>query len=754
MAASRVALVIALVVLLGSAAATDFLAEGFDAAWSNATDDPGPALDDVAWSVPLGLRPIAVFLARGDVFVMTVPTDDEGVTPSTLWRLDGETGEPLPIFELEPRFATHATPKINVTGSPTGFGFWDRPWTITGDGRAWYVPYFGDVYAIPFDGGEPLWKVPLPRFLPSRWTDDCEGIVATPDAIYVACFEGSNVPLEYINYVVALSPDTGAEIWRWVLDARTNAIEAEPPGGLPPCYAVAGIGCQAPELSALFGLSTFGSTVAVTEFVMAGSGAAAFRVWGVDAVSGQARWRAEVPPTEGFNDQDAGTCLEEDRGNPNSALCPLDLVYQPPTPTGDEGAAFVKLGASLSELNAGNGLPVWSEVLGQEDTNPGSQGSLARRGRSVYAASHQTLYRFDDRQLQSGWPRVVDTQSAIVPNGILLARETLFVRTYSNTTGDALLSVDAASGETRWLHAFGSGIGAGRSEMLTAISGERIAFVSRDGNVTLLGRTSASPTLDARVEDDHPAVGAKVVIDASRGSPGRGGPTTRYRVDWGDGDVTPWQPEPRFTHAFSEAGDRTVRVQAGNEANQTTSHVLTLHVGATRASFLAEQFAPGNQDRTFFLIGIFASALISGAGVMRVRRRRSLVRRELDAIDREFAATRTKPSECERLLQERATRAEALFKAGRIDEGQMGVLRDRTARLLKDLRVSIVDDELGFLPVRIANVMRAMLADGRVSKWERSHVLEALERDTTLTDEYKTRVRARVAEWFERDAQR
>lgn len=123
-------------------------------------------------------------------------------------------------------------------------------------------------------------------------------------------------------------------------------------------------------------------------------------------------------------------------------------------------------------------------------------------------------------------------------------------------------------------------------------------------------------------------------------------------------------------------------------------------------------------------------------------------------MEAEYKASHGKPIECERLLTERAARAEALFRAGRIDEGQMGVLRDRAARLMKDLRVSILDDELGFLPVRIANVMRAMLADGRVSKWERSHVLDAIGRDETMTTEYKARVKARVEEWFERDARR
>lgn len=101
---------------------------------------------------------------------------------------------------------------------------------------------------------------------------------------------------------------------------------------------------------------------------------------------------------------------------------------------------------------------------------------------------------------------------------------------------------------------------------------------------------------------------------------------------------------------------------------------------------------------------------------------------------------------------ERKAHCRGLLMDGKLDEAQFAVLESRVSELARDLRVSALDDRFDFLPYGLVKSLRDMLADGRVSAWERKHVVRALDEDDVLTKAQKKKVRDLVDGWFRRDA--
>lgn len=376
---------------------------------------------------------------------------------------------------------------------------------------------------------------------------------------------------------------------------------------------------------------------------------------------------------------------------------------------------------------------------------------IALASERVFAATDTALASFT-RAGEPVWDVDLPANVMSLALPLLVDDEQLFVFVATDPAAPTrLLVLDADNGRRLWEHAFDGAV-----LRLGAGPGVLAALVERaDGTVLLeiVGETGASIRFDARASDAYPRAGELVRVELDGLAAGVGGAAVRFRADWGDGELTEWQTSPVLEHGYTSVGDHVAYVFAANDAGQVSSRAIEFHVGRERPqNFLQQQFSSENQERTFFLLGLLITAVFAAFGLLRVRRRRGTLARELAAVERVHEMTRANPMECERALAERRTHARALLVDGRLDDGQFAVLERRIDELARAVRTAGIERELAFLTVGMANALRGMLADGRIERWERDHFLEALARDDHLTPEQKEKVRARIDAWFERDA--
>lgn len=288
-----------------------------------------------------------------------------------------------------------------------------------------------------------------------------------------------------------------------------------------------------------------------------------------------------------------------------------------------------------------------------------------------------------------------------------------------------------------------------------SVAGEALAMRTHPDTILVLGSVPASIQLAIGRPDAYPAPGAPARLDLSASRPGAQSPDVEYRVDWGDGETSDWQTSPLFEHVYATPGDREARVQARNPAGQLAIERVVFHVGAPRPvepNLVARAFQTENQDRTFFVLGLALTAGAGALGLLRRQRRRSLLARELAALDDVVAGARDDPMRLDRALDERRVHARALLLANRLDEGQHSVLVARIDELSRKERLHIADTLLDFLPHRHVKTLRETLKDGRVSSIERAHFLAAVEADADLSPAQKARAREVVERWAEHDA--
>ena len=158
------------------------------------------------------------------------------------------------------------------------------------------------------------------------------------------------------------------------------------------------------------------------------------------------------------------------------------------------------------------------------------------------------------------------------------------------------------------------------------------------------------------------------------------------------------------------------------------------------------------------MLGLALTGAVALAGLLRARRKRGILARELAAVERavELAGSgaRGGAHAVERALDERRTRARGLLADGALDEAQFGVIERRIEEHLRRSRLGAIEDELGFLPMSVGKILRGFLADGVIESWERDTVFRALDQETHLTPEQKERARRLVDEWARSDAGR
>ena len=287
-------------------------------------------------------------------------------------------------------------------------------------------------------------------------------------------------------------------------------------------------------------------------------------------------------------------------------------------------------------------------------------------------------------------------------------------------------------------------------QFLPAADGQ-LLVVDGDGVITVLGRASDALRPAITVSSPYPAVGATVtvVVDAAdRPSP------ERIILSWNDGTIVEVEPGAAVVGQYTEAGPRTLAATAVFEDGRTATSEVVLQVGGVPPADLnplQRAFANENQDLTFGVLGI---AIAVGGGffaLARQRTRRRRVQRELDAIETAYADTHDRPLDCEAALAERKAHVRGLGLDGKLDQSEVLLVERRIEELGQQLRLSSIDERFGFLTVNMARTLREMLADGRISAWEREHFLAALDADTHLTKAQKIKVKRQIEDWFAQD---
>lgn len=402
------------------------------------------------------------------------------------------------------------------------------------------------------------------------------------------------------------------------------------------------------------------------------------------------------------------------------------LVYLDPSVP---GAEVVRLGTEASLSTAFFPSPIW---VGDHVVVPTSGGTY------IHGPNGGTLTRWPGHQ-GAGVLEVLG-----LPTGHVLA---LLAQGAGETTRNELALVDLDDARTVHVLPLPRLGTDARLLPLTDPPG-LLAWDGSSGRAVLLGPAEDSLVPAVSLSTRYPAIDEPVTLTVDGQAP------TRLLVAWGDGAIDPLAPGESASRAYAAPGLRTVRVTAVHEDDRTATREVAVYVGQEpppERNAIETAFARENQDLTFGLLGIALAVTGGLLAVGRTRRRRGILQRELDAIGQTYEHHRGNPGACEVALDERRAHVGAHLAEGRLDEAQVALLERRIDELSRQVRLSVLDERFQFLPHGMVLALRDMLGDGRISSWERQHVLEVLERDEVLTDAQKGRVRTLLDDWFVHD---
>lgn len=719
------AAVLASLLLASTATAAPYLQHEVDAQRTGATNDEGPARLDVAVALTLPSVLAArspILILEGHVYAL-VAGSGEAYAPALLRiGLDDAEIEELLTFDA------------NAS-------------SLASDGERIFVATADALRAYSVASGDEIWATPYPTSDAYASVVTCAPLAVADDDVLAACTPdrfprlpsaepGTAVPMAFAMLV---DRSTGELRWTWEVPLTAD-------GNIPVAGAYPS---PQPQELRLQSAIIVRDRVVVSGIADGGDGllpnphAARLDAYALDRADGSLLWRRSATTT--------------DANAPNAGVQPTN------TPEGalaSDGQLVLHLGFDLRAYDAASGAEQWRLSLrpafqpGRIETPSQFTGSALAfaRGR-IYATAYGHLHALDATQSP---PTAVWTTPLPSPTDWEGTHTVLAVggRAYAAGFNLELFTADAATGRVEYRDDLP---GNDRRGIRIAAGDGVVAYASPLGDLRVLGETPAAIGLVHTIDNAFPRPGEPVRIDLSRSRPGRQSAETEFYVDWGDGTPAQWGAAAVHEHLYEREGRHEVLLQARNGAGQTSSAILVVDVGGTAPSeptLMERAFSRENQDTTWGVIGI---ALAAGGGVVAVgrsRQRRHRVQRELSAIDAAFASTRDRPRECEAALVERRARVQGLGLDGKLDQGDVVLLSQRIDELSRELRIGTIDREFHFLPHGFVLSLKEMLADGVVSVWEHEHLLHALERDRSLSDDQKERVRQLLASWAERDTER
>lgn len=733
----RAALVALIVLLVSPVAASEaWLQEGHDASRTGRVPGRGPAWSDVAWVVQLPGSRVASpsadaspLIVGDDVFVVTANYGARAdLATNGVFAIAMSTGTARLVVEL------------------------DRP-TISyaSDGERIFIVDDMGARAFSLANGQLSWTWPRLRVDPAANGFDCAIPTLSQGLLRVACTEvrGTNgFVFAGTVWVAALDASAGILRWSWVKDALAEATR---PGQFPVPPPSVSTGVTA-TLTTATRLTTVGSMNLVVTLDWAGpAGPAEYSVWAIDDASGSLTWMRNSSHT-----------LARLQGSRDLGIVGSSL------PVGDEKQVFVRF-EDLLALNPTRGTILWAKPVGSQDSRASESSSgFALAERDLFATSVQTIYRIDRDTgdvkwaytLPPEWREVLGSTGLILTDDLLFARSALREPTSGSVSlvvtpaGNSIEAIDRESGNLAWRASFNMTPGPPPTpfgpSFTMSLSEGKLVVAGTDGTVRLFGRTPASLAVDAGGPERYPAPGETFMITISATS-GRQGAPTEYRATWGDGSASDWTASPTFSHAYAKSGDFVARFEARNDAGQSSSMAVAMRVGGRPPNILETAFSAENQNLTLFVLGLAVTGAGGLFGVVQLRRKRRILARELSALEGVVEATKARPLDCDAALAERRARARGLLADGKLSDAQFAVLTNRIDELGRAERGGVVDSELAFLPHSLHEFLREILEDGRVSRWERAHFVEAVERDAFLTSEQKRIVIDRVDAWARRD---
>ncbi len=731
---------LAVILLAPIASAGDWTQPRADPQSTGFTTDPGPAWPDIALRVELpGEGAWGGFPVVDGVAYVQYRDQDDSEGGGGVVAVDMDTGAKRTIIEQ------------------SGFD------SMAADGERLYGLGNGTLVAYPLSGGEPLWiwAWPLLEREP-QYTRCWRSMTLAEDHVLVGCTrrwleDGQGATWSYQALVALVEADTGEAAWTWSGGAGTYAGDALP---------VPGAGDPAPEgqpgaavNTAFHGFAVLGPRVLVAyeawkeagrcnESACVGAWHARSVVDGLDLQTGESVWRSYVPIEES---QAVWTSYYD-------TLIGGRLLSA--GPTGTDQVAFVLTEEGLQAVSPATGASVWdgTRQVGGQDTDPFYDASpgMAYDGEALFVPSAQTVHRFDPASGDLAWRTTLPPKTGErVEEDLLVTPERLYTGGWNREADTGgVYAFDKEDGSLLWRLPVAD-------PQKMAISGDTLTFVNvghsrpepgfpGQDELIVLGRTQASPTPVADPSTTYPAPGETVRVDLSESHAGIEGPVTRYKAVWGDGTETDWKAEPILTHRYDGTGDTTARFIVGN-ANQTSSTTTTFHLGQTEPNWISERFEPDNQDMTFGVLGILVAVTGGAVGVTQRYRKRSRLQDELEALEEGFEQTRSNPGECEAFLDTRKARARSLLMDGDLTEEQFGVVERRVDDLHRELRTTVLDARFQFLPHGMVQAVKKMLADGRLSAWERDALDDLLGREETLSEAQREKVRAQLDRWFSED---
>lgn len=271
-----------------------------------------------------------------------------------------------------------------------------------------------------------------------------------------------------------------------------------------------------------------------------------------------------------------------------------------------------------------------------------------------------------------------------------------------------------------------------------------LAVVDLKGHMAVLGDADPARRPLLQVDGNYPQPGAPVQI---RVAPPPGLAATKVLVRWGDGaqgeidgaNVTLSSSDSAgftFRHAFGNPSRHEVLVTALYADGLTGTASAVIDVGGTpppELNLVQQAFAPDNQNLTFGVLGIIIALIGVLFTLYQRHRRRNSLRRHMAELDALYETHHRDPRECEARLHAERERLRTRLLRGRLEENQFAVLERRIDELTGRVRLANVDEELAFLPHGMVMTLRDMLADGRVTPYERARFQRALKDAAGLT---------------------
>lgn len=188
-----------------------------------------------------------------------------------------------------------------------------------------------------------------------------------------------------------------------------------------------------------------------------------------------------------------------------------------------------------------------------------------------------------------------------------------------------------------------------------------------------------------------------------------------------------------------------------DNASDETLGTFSMGVEEAVAPAPAWYAQPFGIENFWDITGIVGAVLVSGVGVLAVRRRRSAVQKYMEQIDRAVQTHRGKTKDLEAALVGIRRRLNDDLVRGRLEQAHFFVVEQRLREHLTGARIAELTEAFGDLPHRLLQKLLEVLADGTITR-EEARRFGALLEDSGLTDESKARIRRKLELWVVEDA--